>query len=81
MGCSLSLAMSPYSIEPRDRVFVKSYGFWSFTRNMSKNISKNLDGKYSQKRLDHAKQSAAEAFQIASKRAIHKTAEETGDLI
>ena len=38
-------------------------------------------GKYSQKCLDHAKQSAADAFKTASKRAIQKTAEATGDLI
>ena len=31
--------------------------------------------------LDHAKQSATDAFKIASKRAIQKTAEATGDLI
>ena len=56
--------------------------------NISKNISKNLSGKYSQgmlamrqKLLDHAKQSATDAFKTASKRAIQKTAEATGDLI
>ena len=48
---------------------------------MGKNISKDLSGRYSQKRLDHAKQSATDAFKIASKRVIQKTAEETGDLI
>ena len=31
--------------------------------------------------LDHAKQSATDAFKTASKRAIQKTAEATGDLI
>ena len=40
-------------------MFVKGYGFLSFTKNMyrntSKKISKSLSGKYSQKRLDHAK--------------------------
>ena len=47
-----------YSAQPRDRIFVKEYGFLSFTKNMGKNIgkniSKNLRGKYSQKRLYHA---------------------------
>ena len=37
----------------------------SFSKNMDKNIgkniSKNLSGKYSQKLLDHAKQSATDA--------------------
>ena len=40
-----------------------------------------MRGKYSQKLLDHAKQSVADAFKAASKRAIEKTAEATGDLI
>ena len=34
-----------------------------------------------QKRLDHTKQPATDTFKIASKRAIQKTAETTGDLI
>ena len=62
-----------YSVQPRYQIFVKSYGFLSFARNMSKNIgkniSKNLSGKYSKNPLDHAKQSAADAFKTASKRA------------
>ena len=53
----------------------------SFARNIGKNINKNLSSKYSQKLLDHAKQSATNAFQTLSKRAIQKTAEATGDLI
>ena len=36
---------------------------------------------YSQKLLDHAKQSARDALNTASERAIQKTAEATGDLI
>ena len=51
--------MTQYSVQPRDQIFVKGYGFLSFARNMGrntdKNISKNLGSKYSQKRLDHAK--------------------------
>ena len=70
-----------YPVQPRDRIFVKGYGFLSFAKNMGNNISKNLSDKYSQKRLDHAKQSATDAFQTASQRAIQKTAEVTGDLI
>ena len=41
-----------YSTEPRDRIFVKNYGFLSFLKNMGKkickNVSKNLSGKYCQ---------------------------------
>ena len=59
-----------YSIEPIDRICVKGYGFLSFAKNMGKNLS----NKYGQKLLDSA-------IKIASKKAIHKTAEATGDLI
>ena len=62
-----------YSIEPRDRVYVKGYGFISFARNMS--------NKYGKKLVDTAKTSATDAIQTPSKRAIQKTAEATGDLI
>ena len=48
--------MMHYSVQPRDRIFVKCYGFLYFTKNMSKNIGKNiiknLSGKCSQKLLD-----------------------------
>ena len=50
-------------------------------RNIGKNISKNLNSKYSQKLLDHAKQSGTDALKTASKRAIQKKAEITCDLI
>ena len=62
-----------YSIEPRDRVYVKGYGFLS--------LAKNLSNKYSQKLIDAAKKSTTDALKTASKRAIQKTAEATGDLI
>ena len=65
--------MKPYPVQPRDRIFVKHYGFLSFARNISKNIIKNLSSKYSQKLLDHAKQSATDALKTASERAIKKT--------
>ena len=47
---------------------------------MGKDIGKNFSGKYSQKRLDHAKQSPIDVFKTPSKRAIQKAAEATGDL-
>ena len=28
-----------YSIEPRDRIYVKEYGFLSFAKNMGKSLS------------------------------------------
>ena len=41
-------------------------------KNIGKNIIKNLSSKYSQKLLNHAKQSAIDSFKTASKRAIQK---------
>ena len=52
-----------------------------WVKNISKNIIKILSGEYSQKPLDHAKQSATDVFKTASKRAIQKTAQATTDLI
>ena len=65
-----------YSIEPRDRIYVKGYGFLSFAKNMGKSLS----NKYGQKLLDSAKKSTTDAIKTASKKAIQKTAEATGDL-
>ena len=66
-----------YSIEPRDRIYVKGYGFLSFPKNMVESLS----DKYGQKLLDSAKKFTRDAIKTASKRAIKKTAEATGDLI
>ena len=66
-----------YSVEPRDRIYVKGYEFLSFAKNMGKRLS----NKYAQKPLDSAKKSTADAIKTASKRAIQKTAKATGDLI
>ena len=62
-----------YSIEPKDRIYVKGYGFMSFARSMSNKCGKKL--------VDTTKKSAADAIKTTSKRAIQKTAERTGDLI
>ena len=74
-----------YSVQLTDQVFVKDYGFLSFAKNCGKNIGKNISqnfrGKYSQKVLDHAKQSATDALKATSKIVTQKTAEVTGDLI
>ena len=66
-----------YSIEPRDRVYVKGYECLSF----AKNVGKNLSNKYGQKLLDSAKKSTTDTIKTASKRAIKKTAEAMVDLI
>ena len=44
-------------------------------------MSKNLSNKYGQKLLDTTKKSTTDVIKTASKRAIQKTAEATGDLI
>ena len=62
-----------YSIEPRERRFVKGYGFLSFARNIGAHatkVAKNMSNKYSQKLVDTAKKSATDAIKTASKRAI-----------
>ena len=66
-----------YSIEPRDRIYVKGYRFLSFAKYMGKSVS----NKYRRKIIDSAKKSTADAIKAASKRVIQKTAEETRDLI
>ena len=66
-----------YSIEPRDTVYVKGYGFLCFAKNMGKSLS----NKYGQKLLDSAKKATTDAIKTASKRTIQKIAEATGDLI
>ena len=64
-----------YSIEPRDRIYVKGYGFLFFEKNMSKILS----NKCCKKLFDSAKKSTTGAIKTAAKRAIQKTAEATGD--
>ena len=66
-----------YSIESRERRYVKGYRFLSFAEN----IGKNLSNKYGQKFVDSAKRSATDALKSASKGAIQKTAEATWNLV
>ena len=70
-----------YSVQARDRIFVKGNRCLSFAKNVGKNISKNTSGKYGQKLLDHAKKSATDALKTSSRRVVQETAEATGDLI
>ena len=66
-----------YSIEPRDRIYVKGYGFLWFATNMGKSLS----NKSGQKLLNSAKVSTTDAIKTASKWAIQKAAVATDDLI
>ena len=62
-----------YSIEPRERRFVKGYGFMSFARNVSDKYSKSL----MDKGIDVSKTFA----KTAGKKILKETAKATGDLI
>ena len=62
-----------HSIQARNRIYMKGYGFMPFARSMS--------NKYGNKLVDTAKKSATDARKTASKRAIQKTAEATVDLV
>ena len=73
-----------YSIESRDRIYLKGYRFLSFAKNMGTyvtKVAKNLSNKYVQKLLDSAKRFTTDAIKTASRRAIQKTAEAIDDLI
>ena len=62
-----------YSIEPRERRYVKGYGFMSFARNFSDKYSKYL----MDKGIDLSKTFA----KTAGKKILKETAKATGDLI
>ena len=72
--------MMRYSVQPRDRIFVKSDGFFSFAKNMGKdfgkNVSKSLSGKYNQKLLDYAEKSATDALKLLQKKQFSKRQEQ-----
>ena len=62
-----------YSIEPRERRYVKGYGFMSFARNFG--------SKYGKKFMNTAIKAGKDFATIAGKNIVHKSAEATGDLI
>ena len=62
-----------YSIEPRERRYVKGYGFMSFARNFSHKHSKSL----MDKGIDLSKTFA----KTAGEKILKETAKATGDLI
>ena len=41
--------MKGHSVQPRDRIFVKGYRFFSFIKHMHKNIGKNMSKNLSTK--------------------------------
>ena len=73
-----------YSIDPKDRIFVKRCPFLPFVKNIGThetNVAKNINSKYSRKLLDSAKKSIIDTIKATSKRLIQKAVEATGDLI
>ena len=62
-----------YSIEPRERRFVKGYSFMSFARNFSDKYSKSL--------MDNGIDVSKKIVKTAGKKILNKTAKATGDLI
>ena len=62
-----------YSIEPREKRYVKGYGFMSFARNFSDKYRKSL----MDKGIDLSKTFA----KTAGKKILKETAKATGDLI
>ena len=81
-----------YSIEPRERRYVKGYGFLSFARNFANKYGKyvmntaiktgtNFNSKYGEKLTDTAIKTGKDFATIAGKKIVHKTAKATGDLI
>ena len=81
-----------YSIEPKERRYVKGYGFMSFARNFGNKYGKklmntaiktgaNFNSKYSKKLTDTAIKTGKDFATIAGKKIVHKSTEATGDLI
>ena len=62
-----------YSIEPRERRYVKGYGFMSFARNFS--------DKYSKSFMDKGIDLSKTFVKISGKKILKETAKATGDLI
>ena len=81
-----------YSIEPKERRYVKGYGFLSFARNFGNKYGKklmntaiktgtNFNSQYGKKLTDTAIKTGKDFVTIAGKKIVHKSAEATGDLI
>ena len=82
----------PYSIEPRERRYIKGYGFLSFAKYFSNKYGKklmntaiktgtNFNSKYGKILTDTAIKTSKDFATIAGKKIVHKSAEATGDLI
>ena len=66
-----------YSIESRDRIYVKGYGFLSFAKHMGKSLS----NKYGQKLFDSAKKFTTDAIKNSFKNGNSKNCRSNWRLI
>ena len=64
-------------IEDRDQIYVRSYEFLSFAKDMSK----NLNSKYQQRFLDTTNNLAKDALNISSQRALQNATTAAGDVV
>ena len=81
-----------YSIEPKERRYVKRYGFLSFARNFGNKYGKklmntaiktdtNFNSKYGKTLTYTTIKTGKDFATMAGKKIVHKSAEATGDLI
>ena len=63
-----------YATERKDRKYVRGYGFLSFARNMAQSAA-------AKRARDALLKQGAKAATTATKRAVNKAAEATGDLV
>ena len=81
-----------YSIESKERRYIKGYGFLSFARNFGNKYGKKLmntaiktgtsfNSMYGKKLTDTAIKTGKDFATIAGKKIVHESAEATGDLI
>ena len=68
-----------YLVQPRDQIFVKGQGFWSFAKNIDKNVGKNVSKTgvvNTAKNVQNVR-----CTESHFRNSIQKTAEATDDLI
>ena len=81
-----------YSVEPKERRYVKGYGILPFAKNFSNKYGKrlmntaiktgtNFNSKYGKKLTNTAIKTGKDFATIAGKKIVHKSAEAIGDLI
>ena len=64
-----------YSIEQRDGIYVKGYGFLSFAKNMGRHankVAKSLSNKYNRKLLDRVEKYTTDAIKNSIKKSNSK---------